>query len=50
MARCSSSPCHAPAVKAVYELACRPFYWDKTAHGIFDGNIQLAPAGELLTV
>lgn len=23
--------------KALYELAARPFYWDKTAHGLFDG-------------
>ena len=29
------------AVKAVYELARRPFYWDKTAHGIFDGDARL---------
>lgn len=25
------------AYKAVYEVLTRPFYWDKTAHGLFDG-------------
>lgn len=25
------------AYKALYELAARPFYWDKTQHGLFDG-------------
>lgn len=24
------------AYKAVFELATRPFYWDKTTHGLFD--------------
>jgi hypothetical protein len=24
------------AVKAAYEMLFRPFYWDKTAHGIYD--------------
>lgn len=24
------------AWKAIYEVAVRPFYWDKTAHGLFD--------------
>ena len=24
------------AYKALIELATRPFYWDKTTHGIFD--------------
>jgi glycosyltransferase XagB len=24
------------AYKAVFELAARPFYWDKTTHGLFD--------------
>jgi len=26
------------AYKGVFELATRPFYWDKTAHGIFDAT------------
>src|SRR5690606_5449690 len=26
------------AWKAVYELVAKPFYWDKTQHGIFDAN------------
>jgi glycosyltransferase involved in cell wall biosynthesis len=26
----------AAAYKALYELVTRPFYWDKTAHGLFD--------------
>jgi cellulose synthase/poly-beta-1,6-N-acetylglucosamine synthase-like glycosyltransferase len=25
------------ALKAVYEVLTKPFYWDKTAHGLFDG-------------
>jgi cellulose synthase/poly-beta-1,6-N-acetylglucosamine synthase-like glycosyltransferase len=25
------------AYKAVYEVLTKPFYWDKTAHGLFDG-------------
>ncbi|MCF3972784.1 glycosyltransferase family 2 protein [Paracoccus salsus] len=24
--------------KAIYEVVVKPFYWDKTAHGIFDAN------------
>jgi hypothetical protein len=24
------------AYKAVYEVLTKPFYWDKTAHGLFD--------------
>lgn len=31
--------------KAVYEMIRRPFYWDKTAHGIFtDTNTETIPA------
>jgi hypothetical protein len=26
------------AYKGLMELATRPFYWDKTTHGIFDGG------------
>ncbi|WP_246831949.1 glycosyltransferase family 2 protein [Thioclava sp. F36-7] len=29
--------------KALYELVARPFYWDKTSHGIFDANGATAP-------
>lgn len=32
------------AAKAIYELASRPFYWDKTAHGIFDASAPASPA------
>jgi hypothetical protein len=31
------------AWKAIYEVVTRPFYWDKTAHGIFDLPVQAAP-------
>ena len=34
------------AYKALYELAVRPFYWDKTAHGLFDGMAGLEPPEE----
>ncbi|MCV2864858.1 glycosyltransferase [Albidovulum sediminicola] len=30
--------------KAIYEVVCRPFYWDKTAHGIIDGAVGAGPA------
>lgn len=33
------------AYKALWELATRPFYWDKTNHGLFDTG-EKAPAGE----
>ncbi len=29
--------------KALYELVARPFYWDKTSHGIFDAHSSIAP-------
>ncbi|WP_246832638.1 glycosyltransferase family 2 protein [Thioclava sp. F28-4] len=29
--------------KALYELVARPFYWDKTSHGIFDAHSSTAP-------
>ncbi|MFN0113623.1 MAG: glycosyltransferase [Paracoccaceae bacterium] len=35
------------AAKALYEMAARPFYWDKTAHGVMDqaqGSRQPRPA------
>ncbi|PIE16554.1 MAG: glycosyl transferase [Rhodobacterales bacterium] len=31
------------AYKALYELVTQPFYWDKTAHGIFERTEELAP-------
>ena len=39
------------AYKALYELVCKPFFWDKTAHGLSvaargqrgsDGRLDLA--------
>ena len=35
------------AYKALYELITQPFYWDKTAHGIFTGteNLEESPSG-----
>ena len=30
--------------KAVYEIVAKPFYWDKTAHGIFGATVLEAPA------
>lgn len=27
------------AWKALYELVTRPFYWDKTAHGVVDSDL-----------
>ena len=31
--------------KAIYEVVVRPFYWDKTAHGIYDvGDAVILPA------
>ncbi|MDP5307715.1 glycosyltransferase family 2 protein [Paracoccus spongiarum] len=31
--------------KAIYEVVAKPFYWDKTAHGIFDApEAEAAPA------
>jgi hypothetical protein len=32
------------AWKAIYEVAVRPFYWDKTAHGLFDQPASTPPA------
>lgn len=32
------------AWKALYEVVANPFYWDKTAHGVFDGGDDPAPA------
>ncbi|MDP2063351.1 MAG: glycosyltransferase [Phaeovulum sp.] len=32
------------AWKAIYEVAVRPFYWDKTAHGFFDQPASTPPA------
>ena len=30
--------------KAIYEVVVKPFYWDKTAHGIFDATEVTEPA------
>ncbi len=30
--------------KAIYEVMTRPFYWDKTTHGVFDGQEHELPA------
>ncbi len=30
--------------KAIYEVITKPFYWDKTAHGLFDTDTGTAPA------
>ncbi len=32
------------AWKAIYEVVARPFYWDKTQHGVFDASAEEAPA------
>ncbi|HRO15386.1 MAG TPA: glycosyltransferase, partial [Paracoccus sp. (in: a-proteobacteria)] len=32
------------AWKAAYEIAVKPFYWDKTAHGVFDEGTEDAAA------
>jgi glycosyltransferase XagB len=29
--------------KALWEILTRPFYWDKTAHGVFDGDARTSP-------
>ncbi|MFD2174899.1 glycosyltransferase family 2 protein [Rhodobacter lacus] len=31
--------------KAIYEVIVKPFYWDKTAHGVFDTAPRHQPAG-----
>ncbi|PTV95431.1 cellulose synthase/poly-beta-1,6-N-acetylglucosamine synthase-like glycosyltransferase [Rhodobacter aestuarii] len=33
------------AWKALYEVITRPFYWDKTAHGLFDGLRHMSAPG-----
>lgn len=38
------------AYKGVFELATKPFYWDKTAHGIFDPTVPTEPARRKATV
>ncbi|TRW97910.1 glycosyltransferase [Paracoccus sp. M683] len=41
--------------KAIYEVVVKPFYWDKTAHGLFDatqtaaGTEKAAPTAEITT-
>lgn len=35
------------AWKAAYEIVVKPFYWDKTAHGVFDQAADEAPANAL---
>jgi hypothetical protein len=30
----------AAAFKALWEVAARPFWWDKTDHGVFDGGME----------
>ena len=32
------------AWKAIYEVVAKPFYWDKTQHGVFDSGADEAPA------
>ncbi|MFO1140471.1 MAG: glycosyltransferase [Paracoccus sp. (in: a-proteobacteria)] len=32
------------AWKAIYEVVARPFYWDKTQHGVFDASAEEASA------
>lgn len=32
------------AWKAIYEIVARPFYWDKTQHGVFDPGADEVPA------
>ncbi len=32
------------AWKAIYEVVAKPFYWDKTQHGLFDAAEDLVPA------
>ena len=32
------------AWKAIYEVVAKPFYWDKTQHGVFDPGADEAPA------
>ena len=34
------------AIKGFWEILTRPFYWDKTAHGVFDLAGRVPPAGE----
>ena len=31
------------AWKAAYEIVAKPFYWDKTTHGVFDHSADEAP-------
>ncbi|WP_299364562.1 glycosyltransferase family 2 protein [uncultured Paracoccus sp.] len=33
------------AWKALYEVVANPFYWDKTAHGVFDGEADTPTEG-----
>lgn len=35
------------AWKAIYEVVAKPFYWDKTQHGLFDGGEDAAAAQEI---
>lgn len=51
---CLTLPAYFPfatlaAYKAVWELAVRPFYWDKTLHGVFDPNEAASPAPDQST-
>ena len=32
------------AWKAIYEVVAKPFYWDKTQHGVFDPGADETPA------
>ncbi|WP_374633416.1 glycosyltransferase family 2 protein [Paracoccus sp. (in: a-proteobacteria)] len=35
------------AWKAIYEVVARPFYWDKTQHGVFDTSADEVPAAPM---